>query len=221
MVLTQPMLQQLNLLMETTKVILYGASGHCKVIIDLCINSNIIIDKIVDDNPKSDQIFGIHVVQTNQFQFQKTDKLILSIGNNKIRKLLANKLEVLYSKAIHPNASVSVFSKINEGTVVMAGAVVNPDTIIGKHCIINSGAVVEHDCSIGDYAHISPNASLAGGVTVGEGSQVGIGASVIQGVKIGNWVTIGAGAVIIKDVPDYSIVVGNPGRIIKINNQDE
>jgi len=58
---------------------------------------------------------------------------------------------------------------------------------------------------------------LAGNVTVGEGSHVGIGASVIQGVTIGKWATIGAGSVIIKDVPDFATVVGNPGRIIKIN----
>jgi acetyltransferase EpsM len=55
---------------------------------------------------------------------------------------------------------------------------------------------------------------------VGEGSQVGIGATVIQGIKIGKWSVIGAGAVIISDVPDYSVVVGNPGRIIK-NTQHE
>ncbi|CAL43362.1 Putative acetyltransferase [Flavobacterium psychrophilum JIP02/86] len=49
---------------------------------------------------------------------------------------------------------------------------------------------------------------------------MGIGASVIQGIKIGKWVTIGAGAVIIKDVPDFAVVVGNPGRIIKVNNNE-
>ena len=215
------MQQQLSLLMETTNVILYGASGHCKVIIDLCLNSNIKIVKIIDDNPKFNQIFGIQVVHSEKIKLQHSDKVILSIGNNRIRKLLSNKLDVLFSKAIHPTSSVSVFSKVDVGTVIMAGAVVNPDSVIGKHCIINSGAVVEHDCFIGDYAHISPNASLAGGVSVGEGSHVGIGASVIQGIKIGNWVTIGAGAVIIKDVPDYSVVVGNPGKIIKLNNYHE
>jgi acetyltransferase EpsM len=55
-------------------------------------------------------------------------------------------------------------------------------------------------------------------VFVGEGTQVGIGACVIQGVKIGKWATIGAGAVIINDVPDYAVVVGNPGKVIKFNS---
>jgi acetyltransferase EpsM len=62
---------------------------------------------------------------------------------------------------------------------------------------------------------------LAGNVTIGEGSHVGIGATVIQGITIGKWVTIGAGTVIIKDIPDYAVVVGNPGKIIKYNNENE
>jgi len=70
---------------------------------------------------------------------------------------------------------------------------------------------------IEDFVHISPNSALAGGVEIGEGSQIGIGASVIQGIKVGKWCVIGAGAVIINDIPDYSVVVGNPGRIIKKN----
>ena len=56
---------------------------------------------------------------------------------------------------------------------------------------------------------------MAGNVQVGEGTQIGIGASVIQGVKIGKWAMIGAGSVIISDVPDFAVVVGNPGKIIK------
>lgn len=49
------------------------------------------------------------------------------------------------------------------------------------------------------------------------GNDVWIGARVIilPGLKIGNGVVIGAGTVVTKDVPDYSIIVGNPGRIVK------
>lgn len=69
--------------------------------------------------------------------------------------------------------------------------------------------------------NISPNAALAGNVTIGEGTHVGMGASIIQGIKIGKWCTIGAGAVIIQDIPDGATVVGNPGKIIKINNHND
>lgn len=201
-------------------VILYGASGHCKVIIDILECSHVSIKNIVDDNPKSTIILGKSVVHSSEILLQPTDNVILSIGNNKVRKKLSNQFKVNFVKAIHPSAVVSKHTSIGEGTVVMAGAIINPDTTIGKHCIINSAAVVEHDCIIEDFVHISPNASLAGGVEVGEGSQIGIGATVIQGIKIGKWSVIGAGAVIINDVPDNSVVVGNPGKVIKIKQNE-
>ncbi len=200
-------------------IILYGASGHCKVVIDIlqCNGQN--IDRILDDASKQD-ILGFRVLNSKEHLFSNSQKVILSIGNNKVRKKLAGQLNVTFVKAIHPKATISNHSTIEEGTVVMAGAIVNPDVNIGKHCIINTGAVVEHDCKIDDFVHISPNASLAGGVHVGEGAQVGIGSSVIQGIKIGKWSVIGAGAVIINDIPDYAVVVGNPGSVIKINKDE-
>ena len=74
---------------------------------------------------------------------------------------------------------------------------------------------MDHDCSLEDFVHICPHATLCGNVSVGEGTQIGAGATVIQGIKIGKWCMIGAGAVIIEDVPDYSVVVGVPGKVIK------
>lgn len=203
------------------KITLYGASGHCKVIIDSIENSNNAIHLIVDDNPSIKSILGKPVSASTAVDSSKISNVILSIGNNKIRKILSKQLQTNFSKAIHPSAIISNFATVDDGTVIMAGAIINPDTRIGKHCIINTGAIIEHDCSIADFVHISPNASLAGGVSVDEGSHIGIGSVIIQGIKIGKWAIIGAGAVIIKDVPDNAVVVGNPGKIIKYTKENE
>lgn len=197
-------------------MILYGASGHAKVIIDILQKNNIKVSKIIDDEPKNEDIFNIPVEKGTLTENNENNKVIISIGNNEIRKKISEKYQFDYQTIIHPSAIISKFSRIGNGTVVMANAVVNSDSEIGKHCIINTSAIVEHDCKISDFVHISPNASLAGNVEVGEGAHIGIGSCVIQGVKIGKWATIGAGAVIIRDVPDFATVVGNPGRIIKI-----
>jgi acetyltransferase EpsM len=199
------------------KLYLYGASGHCKVIIDILALNGVAITAIVDDYPKAEELFGIPIIASHAFS--NTDSLILSLGNNAVRKKLAN-LPVIFKNAIHPTAIISTFSKIDIGTVVMASAIINPGSSVGRHCIINTGAIVEHDCQIGDFAHISPGVCLAGNVTVGEGSHIGIGASVKQGIVIGKWATIGAGAVIIRNVPDHSVVVGNPGSVLREKNQE-
>ncbi|HLA56742.1 MAG TPA: acetyltransferase [Flavobacterium sp.] len=194
---------------------LYGASGHCKVIVDILKLNGISVKAIIDDNPRVEMLSGIPVVKSADFL--QSDCLIISIGNNNIRKKLSTKISVNHITAIHPRAIISQGTQIGNGTVIMGGVIINPDSVIGEHCIINTGAIIEHDCKIADFVHISPGVSLAGNVSVGEGSHVGIGATIIQGVKIGKWVTIGAGAVILRDVPDYAVIVGNPGKIIKYN----
>ncbi|MFV8374701.1 acetyltransferase [Flavobacterium sp. LB1P71] len=201
---------------------LYGASGHCKVVIEILSESKeYSIEGIYDDNPKLDFLYTIPVINSKRIKNLENIELIITIGDNITRKSIVNNTRGNYKTAVHPKAILSKHSIIGVGTVVMAGAIINPDVVIGKHCIINTGSIIEHDCILEDFVHISPRASLAGNVYIGEGTQIGIGASLIQGVKIGKWVTIGAGSVIINDIPDYAVVVGCPGRIIKYNSENE
>jgi sugar O-acyltransferase (sialic acid O-acetyltransferase NeuD family) len=204
-----------------TKLILYGASGHGKVVADIAISRGEEVAFFLDDNPAVTSLGDPKVVHTSTYQIQEQDSIVLSIGNNAIRKKLAQKLKACFKTLMHPKAHLSKTATLGEGTVVMAGVLINPDARIGNHVILNTGCIIEHDNTIEDFAHISPGAHLAGNVTVKEGAHVGIGASVIQGITIGKWATIGAGTVIIHDVPDYAVVVGNPGRIIRYNGSRE
>lgn len=210
-------LLQRNILKETDMYI-FGASGHGKVVASVLeAAAEIEISGFLDDHPACENLLGYRVQSASVITDYKALKIIIGVGNNAARKKIAARLNADYQTAIHPSAVIALASQIGTGTVLMANTTVNPDAVIGIHCIINTGAVIEHDCILGDYVHISPNATLAGEVCVGEGTHVGIGTSVIQCIKIGKWATIGAGAVIINDVPDYAVVVGNPGKIIKYN----
>ena len=195
---------------------LYGASGHGKVIAEIAEEQNLKITAFLDlDKSKSD-LLGYNILH----EIPKSRiEIIISIGSNFVRKRIVQENDnFLFKTLIHPRSNISKRSRIDKGTVIMAGVSVNSDCKIGKHCIINTNASIDHDCIIHDFVHISPNVALAGSVIVGEGTHIGIGSSVIQGIKIGKWCTIGAGTVIIKDVPDGATVVGNPGKIIKIKN---
>lgn len=203
--------------METRNIIIFGASGHGSVIADSIAASGEQVPFIIDDQPKSATLAGVEVIHSNKVQLSSEDQICIGIGNNKVRKAVAGRLAGQFCTVAHPTSILSSSATIGAGTVLMAGAIVNTGAVIGQHCIINTAAIIEHDCEIGDFAHISPNAALAGNVRVGEGAHVGIGACVIQGTTIGKWATIGAGSVIIRDVPDYAVVVGNPGRVLKYN----
>lgn len=192
---------------------LYGASGHAKVIMDILEANQIGIDGLIDDNPEVNELLGYPVFHQRNDLFP----LIISIGNNQIRRRIAEKLDVEFGTAIHPSAVVSPSAKIGEGTVVMPGAVINADAVIGKHCIINTGSTIDHECVIEDYCHIAPGVNISGCTTVGEGTWVGVGSCVIQCLHIGKNCMIGAGSVVVKDIPDSVVAFGNPCRVIKKN----
>jgi sugar O-acyltransferase (sialic acid O-acetyltransferase NeuD family) len=198
-------------------MILYGASGHAKVIIEILEDASVTIDGLFDDNPEISELCGYNCSVFNQSEIGDK-QMIISIGDNRIRKSVRERIgDVKFGVAADIRATLSKRAIIGEGSVFMPGATVNSCSVIGKHVIINTNASIDHDCKIGDYVHISPGCSVAGGVSIGEGTHAGTGASIIPGIKIGKWYVIGAGAVIIHDIPDYSVVVGNPGRIIKTN----
>lgn len=191
---------------------LFGASGHAKVIIDLLRSQGIEPKGLIDDNKAVTELLGLPVVH----DATDLNPLIVSIGDNKIRKLVVEKLsEHQFGTAQHSSSIISPNSTIQEGTVVMQGAIVQSDAHIGKHCIINTGASVDHDCTVADFVHLSPQAVLCGNVHIGEGTWIGAGAVVIPGVKIGKWCIIAAGSVVAKDIPDYSLAAGNRARVLK------
>ena len=141
----------------------------------------------------------------------------VGLGSNRRRLQV---MEVLLSfqyelpPIIHPSAIISKRARIGEGSVFLAGSIVNFGAMVGRGCILNSGAVLEHDGAIEDGVHLSPNASLAGGVRVGEASWIGIGACVKPGVTIGRNAIVGAGAAVVSDVDDDLTVAGVPARVL-------
>jgi sugar O-acyltransferase (sialic acid O-acetyltransferase NeuD family) len=194
-------------------LILYGASGHGLVIADILQLNGISDIKFWDDQEEK-TLDGYEV----SMPFEEVNEpLIISIGNNEIRQNIATKSNFVFGKAIHPQTIISNNVHIGDGTVIMAAVVINTASTIGKHCIINTAAVIEHESIIEDYVHVSPNATLCGGVKVCTGAWVGAGAVVIQSITIGKWAIVGAGAVVTRDVPDGAVVVGNPAKIIRIN----
>lgn len=195
---------------------LFGASGHAKVIKDIIAANGDNVGCLYDDAPHCDDISGSPVYKTSSVKVE--GPMIVSIGSNRVRKLISDKYSLQYAKAIHPRSIVSPSAQIGDGTVVMQGAIIQSDAEIGRHSIINTGASVDHECVIGDFVHISPHATLCGNVRVGEGTWIGAGSIVIPGVKIGQWCVIGAGSVVINDIPDGTIAVGNPCKRI-LNKQ--
>jgi sugar O-acyltransferase (sialic acid O-acetyltransferase NeuD family) len=196
-------------------MILYGGSGHAKVIRDCVRSRGEEVTSIFDDNPAITALDETPVVCPYNPELDTNEEVIISIGDNLIRKRISERVKHSFGKAIHTSVIQSPYSKVDIGTVVMQGSIINAGASIGKHCIINTATVIEHDCVIHDFVHISPNVTLCGSVEVGEGTHVGASAVVIPNVKIGKWCVIGAGTVVTDHVPDFSLIVGVPGKVVR------
>ena len=199
-------------------MILYCAGGHAKVVCSCLEDNGILVLGIFDDKPNCIEFYNINVLGKYDKEKLPNEKIIISIGDNVIREKISKKIEHKFGYTIHPSATVDRLTEIGEGSVIFHKSVIQRHSSIGKHVIINTASSVDHDCKIGDFVHIAPNATLCGGILVGTGTLIGAGSVIKPGIRIGNWCTIGVGAVVHRDIPDFSVFVGNPGRIIQKNN---
>lgn len=197
------------------RLVMIGAGGHAKVCYDIAQLMNK-WDKIVilDGNPINDY-FEISGSISEFGNYIDDSDFFVAIGDNEIREELTNELldnQATIVTLIHPQAIVAENVKIEKGSVIMAGVVINSATEIGKGCIINTSSSVDHDNAIGDFVHISPGAHLAGAVTIGKMCWIGSGVTIINNVYINCKNVIGAGAVVIKKIKEQGVYVGIPAK---------
>lgn len=201
-------------------MLLYGAGGHARVVIDTLLDLDIEINGIFDDHSDLVSVNGFDVLGDYDENEFTEDLMIISVGDNLTRRKLALKSRHAYGTVVHPSAICSRHTSLGDGTVILHNTVVQTGVKIGKHCILNTSSSVDHDTELGDFVHISPKVTLCDRVKVGEGTHIGAGATVIPQINIGKWCVIGAGAVITQNLPDYSLVVGVPGKVIRKINED-
>ncbi|ATP57949.1 transferase [Pedobacter ginsengisoli] len=169
--------------MEKSYVI-YGAGGHAKVIVDLILEHNGTVECVFDDNVEENATFMSIPVLKYDPELYKHSKMIIAIGDNNVRRLLAHKLKHNFATIIHPKASVSEFALIGRGTVVLANAVVQAEVSIGDHSIVNIGACVDHEVSISDFVHIGPLAYIGGAALIKNGVKIDPGVIVLRNTEI-------------------------------------
>lgn len=198
-------------------VVIIGCGGHGKVIADIVLRNQDHLVGFLDDNRKENGFIGFPVLGTiNDYTSFPDSEFVIAIGNADVRERIENRLRgVSFYTAIHPDAVISeINTSIGEGTVVMANAVINSGSHIGKQCIINTAAVVEHDNIIEDFVHVSVGAKLAGTVHIGRKTWIGIGATVSNNISICSDCMIGAGTVVIHNIYTIGTYVGIPAEIV-------
>ena len=178
-----------------------------------------------DGNKLSQKVNGLPVLcKTDELQNLidlRVEGIFCPIGNNHIRNALLRKYaekgfhtpEFIHESVIIPDGLV-----VGKGVYILPGSIIMPFVEIHDFVMISMGVKVAHHTVLRRASFLSTGVNMGANIDFGEYSFAGIGSTITTGIKkIGNNVTIGAGAVIIRDVPDSAVVVGNPGRIIRQN----
>jgi len=208
------------------KVVIWGSSGHSKVISEIInINNEYKIIGYLDNvniESKGKKFLDNFILgsddKLDELKNNGIKYLFLAFGDCNARleiskKILLRGFELI--NVIHPRSIISKDLIMGFGNAIMAGVIINPGSIIGNNVILNSGSCIEHDCQIEDGCHICPGVTLGGNVKINKGTWIGIGSTIKDHITIGSNCFIGAGTNIVKNIPDNSLVYGNPGKIIK------
>jgi sugar O-acyltransferase (sialic acid O-acetyltransferase NeuD family) len=205
---------------KSKEIIVIGFSGHSLEIIDIIISKGYKIKGYSELVEKDENIYGIEFLgdeNKNNFKYLESKYLyFIAIGDNNIRirkSQLLNSRNLKQINVIHPDTSISNSLKIGYGNFLSRNVSINNSVEISNNVVINTSAVIEHECKIETGSHIAPGAVICGGVTIKKGAFIGANSIVKENICIGQNVIVGAGSVVLKNIPDNSIVFGNPSKI--------
>jgi sugar O-acyltransferase (sialic acid O-acetyltransferase NeuD family) len=211
------------------KAIVWGASGHAKVIRPVIEKAGFRIVAMIDRNGNATPIIPGCPVFTSledllrQSPFGTDEKISFAIaiggdrGKDRVEihhRLTSHGFSPI--TLVHPAAWVAETAQLGEGAQVLGMAAVSEEAKIGRQSIINTNASIDHEDVIGEGCHIMPGATLAGCVVVGDFCTIGSNATIFPRVRIGSGVVVGAGSVVTKDVPDNTVVIGAPARFRRV-----
>ena len=210
------------------KTVIIGAraDGHAKVVLEIllamkCHETAGFIDD--DPNKKGSMIrdypiLGSMLELPDLIKSMKIRKAIVAIGHNSMRRKLTEDLILMgleIVNAVHPTVHMDSDVKIGYGCYIGQAVVIVTGTEIGNCVNLHTGASIDHDNIIEDGANIAPGVHTAGRVKIGQDAFIGIGSVVIPDIQIGKACIVGAGSVVVKNVPENTMVLGVPAKIVK------
>jgi sugar O-acyltransferase (sialic acid O-acetyltransferase NeuD family) len=203
-------------------IFVFGAGGHAVSVANVAIAAGYSISCFVDERKSPSTLLGIEVVGKVREAIAKDSKAncAIAVGDNYARERVVIELESEFSDLefpclIHPSATLSTFTTVGHGTIVMPGAVIGPNSRVGSFCLINTLSSIDHDCEMDDFSSLAPGVVTGGTVKIGKRSAVSIGAVIKHGITIGKDSIVGANSYLNQDITDLVVAYGNPAKQIR------
>lgn len=156
--------------------------------------------------------------ETSSIQFS------IALGEPIQREKLYKKVKkscFVFATLIHPGVYIDETTTIGEGSVICEGCTITCNVNVGHNCYIQPHAIIGHDIKIGNHTVIGSNCEIGGADIIGDRCFFGFLSGTKEKILIENDVIISAGAIVFRDLPSGVIVMGNPGRIIRKNEENK
>lgn len=208
-------------------ILIYGASGHAKMIVDvLQKNKNYTMKGFLDSyKPMDEVVYSYDILGDldqlpNLIEELNIEGIVIGIGENSTRLEAYHRIKEIapylkFVSIVHPTATIATDVSIPEGTVIMANVVINANAEVGRFCILNTASTLGHDCQMDDFSSLASGSTIGGNVQIGFCSAICLGAIIIHNVTIGDHTVIGAGSIVLKSIGDNKTAFGAPINTIK------
>lgn len=214
-------------------IVIVGSSGHAKVIIDIVLQEGKykIVGLLDRFRTVGEKTLGYAVLGTENelpalVKAHDLKGAIVAIGDNFIRSQVASRIKEIcpdlpFVCALHPKAAIATDVSIGAGTVVMAGAVINPCSSVGRFCILNTQCSLDHDSVLEDFSSLAPGAVTGGNCQLGQYAAISAGAVLIHGIHVGEHSVIGAGSTVMNSIEAFVVAYGTPAKTIRHRKQGD
>ncbi len=195
--------------MKNLPVIILGAGGHSRVLVDTLLLDSTEILGMTDVNLERQPLFGVPLLGNDliveRYSPEKIQLIngIGSISQPYIRQKTFQKfkdLGFIFRNVIHPSSVIASDVSFGEGVQVMAGVVIQSGCTIGDNTIVNTSTSLDHECEIGRHVHLAPGVVLSGNVCVGELCHIGVGVKIVQSIRVDAGSLVKAGTIVTSDI---------------------
>lgn len=212
-------------------LLVYGSGGFGTEVVDMARRMNRVTSRwagieFIDDIRPAGTYYGIPVRPRAEALAQwpsDAREVVIALGQPSSRQRLREELEALdvaFGQVIDPSAVVSDTAILGRGIIVSPHAIVASVARLDDNVALNAKAIVGHDVRIGRDTVISSMVNVGGASTVGACSYIGMGAQIKEKRTIGDRTIIGMGSVLHDNVGDDLIVLGNPARPVRRNEDN-
>lgn len=174
-----------------------------------------------DDGGLTDEVYGYKVLGGTDLleNYDSELAVVCAVGNSLARGKIISKIKgnplLEFPNIVDPSVIYGKGVQLGQGNIICAGTILTVDIILGDFNIINLSSTIGHDVRMGSFNTIYPSVNVSGFIETGNYVEIGTGTQIIQNLTIGENTIVGAGSVVIRDIPENTVSVGAPSKVIK------